>query len=42
MLVHEYEDYGFNSLIGSDDEGMGAVAAEENAKKKSGFEVVGF
>ena len=42
VLVHEYEDYGFNSLIGVGDEGMGAVAAEENAKQKSGFEVVGF
>ena len=42
VLVHEYEDSGFNSLIGAGDEGMGAVATEDNAKKKSGFEVVGF
>ena len=42
VLVHEYEDSGFNSLIGAGDEGMGVVAAEENAKQKSGFEVVGF
>lgn len=41
VLVHEYEDSGFN-LIGAGDEGMGAVPAEENANKKSGFEVVGF
>ena len=39
VLVHEYEDVRF-SLVGAADEGMGVVAAEENAKKKYGFEVV--
>eukprot|EP01018_Ginkgo_biloba_P025741 Gb_09059 [translate_table: standard] len=42
VLVHEYEDTAINSLIGAGDEGMGVVQEEENAKKKSDFEVVGF
>lgn len=40
VLVHEYEDTGLNSLIGGDD---GTVMPDQdNSKKKSGFEVVGF
>jgi len=40
VLVHEYEDFRFNSLIGVGNEGMGFVVAESNANKKIGFEFV--
>lgn len=41
VLVHEYEDAGFNSLIGTGDDGT-IIPEQDNSKKKSGFEVVGF
>lgn len=42
VLVHEYEDSGFNSFIGTGEDGTMIPPDQDNSKKKSGFEVVGF